>query len=755
MSSLALYEHFSSKSKGMHEQKQLTIVLHSDFHDHEVLARNLARFLRAQAAPMRVVVFGLDSHSTFINEILAPQSPFSARLAVAWGATSSERVCFGIVQNPDGTHRAIGAELSIDELRNEFALAATMTAQAIFIESKCLQVAPRGSHFSKTSRAHCDTFIRASNALIKSQHTLTLAYFLQPFATQPCKRILVDTSAISSVVYAACHIAVKAGGLPEMPIIDSFQSYEGLSDADLEDVENTLFVISASTSGNLARKAFGRGVRRQQLLTLYLLSAEQADQDALCTLRKDSGNPDGIPLLNSWAEKDCVLCRRGSAPIQIGGDLFLTALPETVAVTILKKHLPSDQQDIIARFAGLGVFRANRRIGESTAELSLDLAPIFDTNSQSAEAAQFRGEWDRLLRRHIPANITHLVYPNYPFAETLAEGVKGFGSQFVRSNFSVTSGQDLTSSPTVVNGCGIVITPCVDDAIELMGINRDLRTKIPGGTATYIFPFIRARSEAQAKGMAINLTFGDRGAGTYSLYSMHTLYLPENRSSSPWDKELKCIMALSDWIEESGEEVPEELTIRRALLNNATADGLINNLFWPDATGRALSIRSNFVLLPTRDGTRSLDQIDIFVVVSALLNSLRQAEGADSLRPTQFQRKVLSPGNFVRFNDGVIQAAILRAARGGELNYASTEDGVFSASMTDHILAMIDKASSEEGEALTEFMLAISVGALRLEEHDKQWILKTILESKNEIPVITSWFARALSAEVLPISMAE
>lgn len=728
-------------------------MLHGAFNEHEVLARSLARYLRTSPAPARVVIFGMESHATFIDEALKATSSFRARLGVAWGAAATTNPCFGIVRNHGATpYRALGRKLSVEQLATEVSLATNMTAQAIFNESRCLQIAPRGSHYSKTSKAHCDTFIRTSNALIKSVHTLTLAYLLQPFVGQLAKRILVDTSAIASVVYAACHIAIQSGALTEMPTIDSFQSYEGLSDADLEDIENTLFVISASTSGNLARKAFLKGVKRHQLKTLYLLSKEQLDQEALCLLGKHEGNPDGVELLKSWDENNCSLCRKGSAPIQIGGDLFLTALPETVSVSLVKSHLSGDQRNIISRFAGLGVFRVHRRIGDRTTEISIDLESAFATTLNTPGVTEFREEWQRLLRRHVPANMTHLVYPDYPFAPMMAEGINSFSLQYVIPKFSVTSGNDLISSPIVKDGCAVVVTPCADDPIELMGINRDLRTKIPGGSATYLFPFLRAQSEAQAKGMITNLTFGDRGAGTYSLYSMYNIYLPDDRTTNPWDRELSCLKALGDWIEEKEGEVPVELTTRCKQLSEATANGLTDNLFWPDSTGKALRIRTNFVLLPTKDGTRPLDQVDIFVVVSALLNNVRQLEGSNSLRSSQYQRKVLAPSNFVRFNDGVIQAALLRAAHNGELNYVATEDGVYSASMTDHILKMVDKAASEDGEALTEFLFAIATGTLRLEERDLRWIIRTILNGQEKVPTIVASLARGIEAGVLPPS---
>lgn len=752
MSNLAIYDHFWADESQSHAQKQVTIILYGLFQDHEVLARSIASYLRVNAAPERVVIFGLEEHEVFLREALKNNSPFMARLNFSWGEGAESRVCTGIVySHSTAVFREVANKLLVDAVKLEFNLASRMVSQAIFKESKCLQRAPRGSHFSKTSKAHCDTFIRASNTLITSRNTLALAYFLQPFVAQSAKRILVDTSAIASLAYAACHMAVRSGALAEMPIIDSFRSYEGLSDTDLEDMGNSLFIISASTSGNLARSAFSKGVERAKLITLFLLSEEQDDQNVLCQLRHDTLNPDGPELLESWSEVNCPLCKRGSTPIQIGGDLFLTALPQTVCVDIVKRHLPDEQRAVISRLSGHGVFRAHRHIGGNTSEISLDLQSAFVGATASPEILGFRAEWERLLRRFIPANVTHIVHPIYPYATELAQSISSFGLQFVKPNFILSTGADLASSSVAPNGCAVVTTPCLDDHIELMGINRDLRAKIPGGTALYLFPVIRASSESQAKGIIMNLTFGDRGANTYSLYQMHKIYLPENRSVDPWHKEIKCIKVIEDWLEENGDEIPEYLAKRKKLLNESSVEGLIDNLFWPDSSGKSLKIRSNFVLLPTDDGEKYLDQVDIFVVISALLNNLRQLDGPDSLNAVQYQKKVLSPKNFIRFNDGVIQAALLRAARGSELNYAASEDGKLSTELTNHVLEMIRGADSENGEALSEFMLAISVGALRLESDDNNRIVESILSAGDAAPPVVKLFAEALKAGIMPI----
>ncbi|WP_031364592.1 hypothetical protein [Caballeronia sordidicola] len=745
MAGFALYEH-RRETHTADSETQLSIVLHSSEQDIEALTRTLSAHLRENLAPSKVVLFGLQPNRQFIASVLEINSPFMIRLSKAWGS-NAENKCFGVLVERDGKGfepLLSGAAGYLVDPQREADFARQMTSQSIFKSRKCLQVAPRGIHFSKTSGAHSDSFIRASNALVRSGDTLTLAYWLQSFLSQTTQRILVDTSAIASLVYAGCAMAVSSGSQAQMPVIDSFQSYEGLSDEDLSAIDQTLFVISASSSGNLAREALQRRVPRNRLLTVFLLANEQNDQDSLCNVAKTASNPDGLALIESYKPDDCSLCKGGSSPIQIGGDLFLTALPRSVGITLVKKHLPEEQYKLLGGYAGIGLFRVHKRIGDRTSEISVDLGSLLD--AEETAAVSFRESWDRMLRRHVPANVSHLISPEYPWSSELLKTVAAFGRQYLDMAKVVQKrGVAVYGSDPVPEGAALVVTPCIDNAIEMMGISRDLRTVVPGGNVIYFAPFVRAKTPKDIKSVCTNLTFGDRGANTHSLHKIHDLLLPDDRAVDPWESELLYLTAVSDWLEAEDLEIPVELTRRRSVLANASAQGMTSDLFWPAYAGEALQIRSNFVLLPTRDGKQSLSQADIFVVVSCLLNNLRHSEGPDRLRCSEYERRVLAPDNFVRFNDGVIQAAILRASSGDELNYVATHTESFSNQLRDLLMKMIDGAQEQTGEALSEFVLALGMGRIRLDADDIRKVIEKIEACREQLPTIVVCVAQAIA----------
>jgi hypothetical protein len=89
--------------------------------------------------------------------------------------------------------------------------------------------------------------------------------------------------------------------------VDSFGSYTGLRSNSLRDVTSSVVLISASTSGNMARKIAAGGVPHSSVITVFYLGTEKPGHPVLCNLR-DGGYE---PVVNHL-EADCPLCMGGS-----------------------------------------------------------------------------------------------------------------------------------------------------------------------------------------------------------------------------------------------------------------------------------------------------------------------------------------------------------------------------------------------------------------------------------------------------------
>lgn len=111
-------------------------------------------------------------------------------------------------------------------------------------------------------------------------------------------------------------------------------------------------------------------------------------------------------------------------------------------------------------------------------------------------------------------------------------------------------------------------------------------------------------------------------------------------------------------------------------------------------------------------------QAEVMGTVSAVLQNARTASSvavAQRLRSPMLMQVALDPENFARFNDGVIQASILRAALPSELDYRGDADA------STFMRVLLERVASRMGEpqqAELEFLTALAIGRLRLNETD-------------------------------------
>ena len=97
---------------------------------------------------------------------------------------------------------------------------------------------------------------------------------------------------------------------------------------------------------------------------------------------------------------------------------------------------------------------------------------------------------------------------------------------------------------------------------------------------------------------------------------------------------------------------------------------------------------------------------------------------------TVYIRSILDPANFSRFNDGIIQASILRAAYPEELSYGFDND--VSQEMTNTLETIIKYCDDEQGEALLEFLYAIAIKKMTLAKVHLEKIIKLLKDRKEE-----------------------
>lgn len=610
------------------------------------------------------------------------------------------------------------------------------TLARLFVERGGKMTAPHGFHYSKPSRKHADTFLRASNVLEHFAATPILAFWLIRHGWHmQVEHILVDTSGISSVAYALAREIGVRKKMKNFPMVASHESYGVLAGLIIRNPSNTLLLISATTSGGLKRELLTKRALDDQIITLFCL-CEKPDGlgKMLCDLSRDKLNPNGFEPINSASDDNCHLCKNHSYPIQLNGDQFVFEPPVIQEVAAALEDFPNELRGKVDRFAGIGLFRVHRNVCDRLAEISFDVGKLFERPDNisyqptSKAVIDFQDRWKREIVRGAPLNLRHIIYTEYPYSKELAEAALKH-LKVVSEDLALepVNGRELRGLAKKDGASALVISACIDDARELMDISLSLRNVQPRGNVAYVTPVFKSASDTERKRIKSNLTFGENKANTFSLFSLLDICLPVSMEKDSWSRELDFLREFEGWLDKEGLERPVFLDARIELLLNASKEGMADQLFWPDKGGGELRVRPDFTLLNAEGGRRPLSQSDIYVAISCFLWALRNGvPKKPKLAYGPYARAVLQPETFQRFNDGVIQAAILRAVRGRELAYSNCEKEI-SLRMRNVILELM--APQGNGESLPEFVLAIGLRQLTMHPEHEQSVLEEIVRN--------------------------
>ena len=82
---------------------------------------------------------------------------------------------------------------------------------------------------------------------------------------------------------------------------------------------------------------------------------------------------------------------------------------------------------------------------------------------------------------------------------------------------------------------------------------------------------------------------------------------------------------------------------------------------------------------------------------------------------------------FVRFNDGILQASLLRASRPCELDYSASDD--LSRQFTATCLSVLVNCGQNVGEAALEFVHALVTKKVALRQKDRGQLIDEILRN--------------------------
>ncbi|WP_050460926.1 hypothetical protein [Herbaspirillum autotrophicum] len=608
----------------------------------------------------------------------------------------------------------------------------------VFEKNGGLVTASRGTHFTKPSGSHSRQFLRAANVFEQSAVSHQLVFWLYPLLRgKTIRRLIVDTSGIASIAYALAYERLRRGDAEALPAIESHASYGGLEKLRVTDPEGTIFLISASTSGKLASELIKRNAKKENIFTLFYLG-DQTPGVVLCNLATDSQlDFKGLAFIDNYSQANCPDCKKHSYPIPIVGDQFRTEPAKVEEITVNLADFDENTRALLDKVVSTGLFKVYKTVENRQFELYLDVENMLKAKTGDKDARsrvkEISKRLNRLLQRGLPVHLKRIVPTSYPGTYALTKQAKTFVPEQLRGAVKIVAPQALLMSKAPDAGATLVVSACLDEASELMGISRDLRAVQPGGAITYVSPIFRFASDDERKRMESNLTYGDQGPKTFTQLSVLNLDLPRCEADHSWQKEFTRLNEVKYWFELEGHTTPASINERIELLRQAPATGLVDALFWPSPAGIQLKLAADFTMIATRDGARPVPQADIFAIVTTLFHKYRQSASRNRARLTShtYERAVISPTTFSRFSDGILQAAFLRAAREGELAYGNCNEAL-SETMRDFLLGEVRAASHSGGHALMEYLIGMLIGRLTLHQSHALTFFQSIVESKLE-----------------------
>ncbi|MDE0420767.1 MAG: hypothetical protein OXK76_07755 [Gammaproteobacteria bacterium] len=585
---------------------------------------------------------------------------------------------------------------------------------AIFDDAKTILHAPHGYAFRKLSNREEDIFVRAGNMLRDPKCLAVFGYLLLRRMPPKCSLVYIDSFTILSFALGiqslVDYFRRLDSDLPALAI-ENFHSYEITPEFRIPNEADYFVLISASTSGGLARK---------------LVEEKQADAGRIVHLL-------GVGSGDSPFRDSCVYFReRGAqarmggssgqrnALIEIGTEEFLVAQGPPTAVALTREHVnrkgsnelhKSFYRDAL-KFHAPGVGGAY-----STFSMAAD--------ATDATCPPIRRWVGQRLVHELPASVRMVVHVEDPMSACLA----GWLVDALPTEVPTKSASDLAEMDrSSIAGGAVVVVAYGDPGLErVREVNIALRSVDPVHRH-YVVGYAFPPSRGEHRRLKLDLRMGPSGPQYgWSEYlilpvgaaPIHESLIPEYAGLS--DEGIATLR------EQLGEDLAEELSAR-----NARSSIPDNGLFLPRTDGEPLRLRHGSVFFAEEpDG--QVSQVAVYAMVSAAVQAAREPHdlgGRDSgsSRPrfddNPFVRTVLDPSMFARFNDGILQACLLRATQRSELDYTGSDD--LSRQFASVCQPVLGSHGSDVGDAALEFVFAIMKGKVSLRAPDAERLRQEI-----------------------------
>lgn len=544
---------------------------------------------------------------------------------------------------------------------------------------------PPGRSFVKPSGARESYFIQAANLFVRHAEMSFFALLLirewGDLLNESVKTVYVDTIDLYGLVSVACRMRFNSDS--HGPITVSYSSYSGyLEVLKHADVSKSLMVISATTSHGLLRKILQktRWKAIDRIVTILDLDPAFCDSERLGDDPKVIAHvtPEGLqphhkllPSIRLSGEKFTI---EADAPKSV-------VLNAGAHIRCLKQLKLPILQKMVSCFSGYAK-QGNERL------------PICVDSDALLKDEGFRSWLKGEIESHAPASTSHVVCMG-DFEDQLDTLLEVFGE---RRPLPI-SPERLRDPELKITGSTIVICPTFTTGTKLLEVSRDLRKHGKHKSIVYFTGVGTPVSLEEFQKLKRNLEHE-----IYRVRSFCNVCTGQSESLRlSWQSEQELLR------DDGGlGAVPELKDRARALENGGLGDC---DLFYRVSD---LELHPGFKLWESVVDPYPSEHpsVLLFATIAFLLQNARTDSSLpekDRLSPLSNRRVVLDPENFFRYNDSLIQIALLRAAFPSELDYSDHSE--HSASI--HYL--IQRAIQVWQRSLVyEFLLALASRRLQI-----------------------------------------
>lgn len=594
----------------------------------------------------------------------------------------------------------------------------------LFRDRGALLEAGPTAHFVKPSGRSDSRFLRAAHALSEGAEIFFCAFWLLKYFEKDVDRIHVDTSAIASVALAAVIMTRRKS----VPLITTFQSYEGKETHPFDKERKELVLISASQSGSLAESIATKVSDPNLVITMFSAAPTVVGETTvLAHLIYDADlNPGGIGPSSSPIDE------LNSRPINLIGEHFHAAAEVPRAITPTIRDRPDSVKEFLHKLVGHKVIRAFKPslIANERRAIWVDVEKLVATPAFE--------NWNRkLVAMEIPASTRAIIsFSNDPSSVTLANAVKteveAQGGKLVDCAALTLTEIETGSNPWSVKESPVVIVGgATGHGSEFLMASRALRSYAANSHRVYVTTVAMPSSHHSSTALEKNLT-----QPTHKFHKWFDLFVDRERLAESWHEEHKLLR-------EHAESLPDSLSKRLVSLESSA--GLVDELFLDGSHG-TLKLRHNFAFWPRQTDCNKSTQADVFATIAAILANIRTGEKtptSNRLINDAYNQSVLAAETFFRFNDGIIQACMMRASLPIELDYrnAPRESNL----MADLIMRMIELSNLSHGEALSEFLLALALKRIKLMSRNEHCVREKLHSANETLSQQDKWIAEKIS----------